>query len=129
MPVQLGRGLLASGSVEPVPNGRVLLLELPEPVAWEPTEKKGKIILLLSSRKGLSDTLWLPAYFQSSLREVVNLAMWLQLKGCKKISPKCVLITARFSFQIALYLLVKQKDNLTLHQSVTKGLIPSTPSI
>ena len=37
MIVQLARGRLASGSKDPVPDGRVLLEELLELVAWEPS--------------------------------------------------------------------------------------------
>ena len=49
--------------------------------------------------------------------------MFQQLKGCLEKSPKCLLInSARFSFQIAFYSLVKHKEKLMLHQESVRAL-------
>ena len=37
----------------------------------------------------------------------------------------CALLLDEFSFQVALYLLVKQKENLTFHQVSLRALLPA----
>ena len=49
MLAQLARGRLASGSVDPVPAGRVLVVVALDPVAWEPTMKKKEIIFIMTA--------------------------------------------------------------------------------
>ena len=52
-----------------------------------------------------------------------------ELKGCVEKWPKWLLINYRILLPSCLVPTCNKKENLTLHQSVTYGLFPRTPSI